>query len=140
LEGFPRWWAQWVRWSSQPAVRVGASGAAHVLGDEVWVQVSAREDDASPDSARVLEASLRSTDGAGETERVVAGAPVRPLIETAPGRYEARLPITPGTWEVVVSDVDDGREVVVLPVEHAYAARFSVSTGRAEAVARIARA
>lgn len=130
LEAFPRWWGQWVRWTSQPMVGAGLTGVVHVVGDEAWLQVDAAASDATTVRTRRLEAEARPLDTALASRH--QGIPVRGhLVETAAGRFEGRLPLTAGRWELVVTDLDDDTVSLVIPVDHAYAARYGVSASHA---------
>lgn len=129
VDAFPRWWGQWLRWTVQPTPAAGLDVAIVRVGDALAVNVVARDDDAAPVSGLVLETTWVSESG---VRRTVVPA------ETAPGRYEATVPIDPGTGTLEVVDPSGASPTVRRTIIHSYPASWS-GAGVADA-ARIAAA
>ncbi len=111
--GFSRFWAQLVREHMRQRRGHRLDMQAEVVGDEVRVVVDGiGADDRflnGLDSTLRIEGPMGASPGAGATARRRTEHPLR---QTAPGRYEARLPL-PGYGSYVLSATHrrDGREV-----------------------------
>jgi Mg-chelatase subunit ChlD len=120
LASYPSLWGQWVRWSAQGAVRPGLSVNAKVVGDEVWLDVSAFTLEGQPAIGLALQAEV--------SPRVESAMASRRLLrEVAPGRYQARVPLATGDSEVTVSAVEDLAWPV--PVQLALSHDYPASAG-----------
>lgn len=122
VQAYPSWWSQWSRWTAQVAPQVGMDLRAHVVADEVWVNVVVLTDNGQPWSGLTLVAELRLD---GEAEESVPVS-MRNLTETTPGRYQGWLPIAPGAAEVRVVSLDErGPGAVGTRVHQAYFAKLA---------------
>lgn len=116
--GFSRFWAQLVREHMRQRRRATLPMTATVEDGEVRVVVDAiGEDDGFVDGLD-SEVQLTGPMGGGDAEEVEVEAPLR---QTAPGRYEARLPLDAyGSFLVTARHERDGRVVAESFAEASY--------------------
>jgi len=128
MEAFPRWWAQWVRWTVQPTPVVGLTLDARASGDVLSLTVTATGREGAPLRGLDLEARLQPADGTAAT--------VRRLAEVDPGAYAVTVPLHLGDATAEVVDRAGALDPVAVAVTHTYPAAWSgVAPDRALALA-----
>lgn len=118
---YAEWWSSWLRWAVAGGRPLGVDVKAHLVGDEIRLDVLATDDSGSPRTG------LRLTAVAMPVTAAEPGTGFEPgethLSEVEPGRYVASLPTGLGLHRVHVRDLESRVEVAdAVLVNRSYAA------------------